>query len=211
MPSYEAAPNSRTLISAGWTNPANAYLFNGSYTYSETDNAEEEYDGYNFPLTGNEVIDRVFVKIKDQRKVTTVVQGDGSGHEGYIRVYNGSAWTNYQVTADDFAVTTANDESLTSQSGDASNSQHLIDVTATIDTVAKLQNTKTRLLHNISLTAAGITQRWSIDAITMLVCYSYSDSVPATGKATTKKEKPKELKTIKQVSDALKIVSQSHT
>ena len=78
MPYYEAPPTSRTQIAAGWVNPLNGYAFDVAYTYAETDNAEEEYDGYTFPLTGNEVIDKVFIKIHERRKVTTVIQGDSA-------------------------------------------------------------------------------------------------------------------------------------
>ena len=213
MPFYEAPPTSRTQIAAGWVDPLNGYAFDVAYTYAETDNAEEEYDGYTFPLTGNEVIDKVFIKIHERRKVTTVIQGDSASWRGIIRVYDGSSWTNYQVTEDAFDVTTANDESLTSESGNALNSQCLIDVTATIDTVAKLHAAKTRLLFMILGTAAGITLRWSVDAITMIVCYSYSDSVPATiGTAKTRKDPvTKEFRAIQKTSEALRTASQSHT
>lgn len=188
-------------------------MFDGTYAYSETDDAEQEYDGYKFPLGGVEILDKVFVKIKDLRNLTTVVQGDTAGFEGTVRVYDGSSWTNYQVTADDFAVSTGNDESLTYQSGDASNSIYYIDVTSTLSTIAKLKNSKLRLLFNISATAAGITLRWSVDAATILVCYSYSDSVPVTrGSATTKQQlSTKELNALREASNILKTASQSHT
>ena len=120
----------------------------------------------------------------------------------------------YQVTEDAFDVTTVpNAESLTSESGNAVNSHCLIDVTATIDTVTKLHAAKTRLLFMILGTAAGITLRWSVDAVTMLVCYSYSDSVPATiGTAKTRKDtETKEFRAIQKTAEALRTASQSHT
>lgn len=213
MPTWETHATSTTAIAAGWTNPTNAYVFDGSYAYSETDDAEQEYTGYKFPLGGVEIIDKVFIKLKDLRNLTTIVQGDAASFEGSIKVYDGSSWTTYQITADDFAVSTANDESLTYQSGDASNNIYYIDVTSALNTVAKLKNAKTRLLFNISATAVGITVRWSIDAITILVCYSYSYTVPATrGSAQTKRDLPtKEVQALKNVSNYLKTASQSHT
>lgn len=206
MPVYEAPPTSTTVIAAGWDTPTNGYAFNGSYTYSETDDAEQEYDGYTFPLQGAEVIDKVFVKIKDLRNVTTVAQGDAASFEGSVKVYDGSSWTTYQVTADDFAVSTANDEDLTNQSGDASNTIYFLDVTSTLNTVAKLNSAKTRILFNISATAAGITLRWSVDAITLLVCYhTVGDVFIGASSATTRQDaKKREHLAVKRVADYLR-------
>lgn len=41
-------PSTTTTIVAGWTNPTNAYVEDGLCTYSSTDDAEQEYGGWNW-------------------------------------------------------------------------------------------------------------------------------------------------------------------
>jgi len=176
MPFIEKFPQTTTVIVAGWTNPDNALRFNGSYAYTETDLAEQEYDGYGFQMRGNPNIDKVFIRIKEMRAVTTVIQGDDSSSISYVEVYDGSSWNTYQVSGDIFNVSTGNDESLTSFSGNAANSTHAIDVTAFLNTVTKINSAKTRLKYDILTTSAGITLRWSVDCISILVCYSPSSA-----------------------------------
>ncbi len=255
MPAKELPPSSTTLIAAGWTDPTNGYLFDDAYTYSETDNAEQEYDGYG---TVYGEIDKVFVKLKSKTRVTTVVQGDTATATCTLKVYNGTSWATYQVSAVDFAVSTANDESLVDSHGDNSNAVIYIDVTNHVDSTTKLENAKTRLLSAITETKlltlelagyvscvagdvgktvtddgvsigtlasydnvartwvvntsivpagasvmaivtgtgagttvagapTGITIRWSVDAVTFLVCYHEAGDV-FIGAATTKKD-----------------------
>lgn len=180
MPIIEKYPTNTAVIAAGWTNPTNAYTFNNTYAYSETDNAEQEYAGYDFSITGNEVIDKIYVSLKWTASVTTVIQGDAATFTGSIKVYDGSTWQTYQVTAGNFAVSTANDESLVSSTGDNSNNRIAIDVTSFLDTLAKINSAKTRLLFDIPTTAAGITLRWSVDCVSLIVCYHFEGGIMAT-------------------------------
>lgn len=175
-------PASTAVVAAGWTNPTDAYSFDNTYAYSETTAAEQEYGGYGFDVPGNEVIDKVYAVIKWFSTVTTVVQGDAANFTCSIEVYDGSTWQTYQVTAENFAVSTANDESLVCTSGNTSNSQTAIDVTALLNTPTKVNNSKTRLLFVIGATAAGITLRWSVDCISLLAVHHAVGGIPATTK-----------------------------
>jgi hypothetical protein len=173
-----------------WVAPTNAYSDNGSLAYAETDLAEQEYDGYTFPgIEGSETIDKIFVRLQEIRSVTSVLQGDNSASVSYVKVYDGSTWNSYQVSGDVFAVTTVNDESLTSLSGNAANSTHAVDVTAFINNAAKLKDIKVRLLFDVVSASVGITIKWSVDFVSVLVCYHYSDSIPVSrGAAKTRKQ-----------------------
>lgn len=175
-------PSSTAIVAAGWTNPTDAYSFNNTYAYSETAAAEQEYADYGFAVPGNEIIEKVYAVIKWFSTVTTVVQGDAANFTCSIEVYDGSTWQTYQVTKETFAVSTANDESLVCTSGDTGNSQTAIDVTSFLNTPAKVNNSKTRLLFTIGATAAGITLRWSVDCISLLACHNAQGGIPATTK-----------------------------
>ena len=105
-------PTGSTVIVAGWTNPSDAYTFNNTYAYSETDNAEQEYNGYGLNVAGNEVIDKVYAVLKWKTLVTVDTTGDSATGTCTLRVYDGSTWQNYQVTAQAYNCTTINDESF---------------------------------------------------------------------------------------------------
>ncbi len=152
MPTIQKYPVTTTLIVAGWTNPTNAYVFDNAYAYSETDAAEQEYDGYGILLTGVEVIDKVCVLIKSKTTLTSDVTGDTATATCTLRVYDGSSWQNYQVTAKAYSCTTINDESFTVTEGDDSNATILIDVTSHVSTLDELKNAKTRLLFAVTET-----------------------------------------------------------
>jgi hypothetical protein len=141
--------------------------------------------------------------LKWKASVTTVNQGDTATGTCTVRVYNGSTWQNYQVTAQAFSVSTANDESLVASEGDNSNAPTLIDVTSFIDTLPKLASIKTRLLF-AKVTAAGITARWSVDAVSIIACYHAIADV-FIGAATTKHDlDKKEYRAVKAVAHYLK-------
>ena len=187
-----------TFYLGAWINPEDAYSFNNTYTYSETDTAEQEYDGYIFDIAGNEVIDKVYAVLKWTSRVTTVVQGDTASFVCSIKIYNGSTWQTYQVTAEAFDVSTANDESLVCTSGNTSDSETAIDITAFLDTPTKINSAKTRLLFSIVATAAGITLRWSVDSISLLVCHHPVGGVLATMKRELPLESRKALLSLKK-------------
>ena len=206
MPFIEKFPASTSVVTAGWTNPTNAYTFNNSLTYTETNTACQQYDGYSIPLTGNEVIDKVLVRLKTKTSLTTVAVGDTAVSYCNIQVYDGSTWTEYQIMAHDYTCTTANDESFSISEGDNTNADILIDVTSIIDTLAKLQAFKTRLYFAVN-PAAGVTIRWSIDCISVIVCYHVVGGVMATpprNSAITKQSmNPRVKKALLNVKNAL--------
>jgi hypothetical protein len=104
------------------------------------------------------------------------------------------------------AVSTANDESLVASEGDNSNAPTLIDVTALVDTLPKLQSVKTRLLF-AKTTPAGVTVRWSVDAISIIACYHAIADV-FIGAATTKHDlDKKEYRAVKAVAQYLEATS----
>jgi hypothetical protein len=105
------------------------------------------------------------------------------------------------------AVSTANDESLVASAGDNSNTATLIDVTAFIDTLAKLGTIKTRLLF-AKTTPAGVTIRWSVDGISILACYHAIADV-FIGAATTRRDlEKKEYRAVDAVAKYLEATSQ---
>ncbi len=186
-------PSTTTLIAAGWTDPTNGYTFNNQLTYAETDLAEQEYDGYGFDVTqiGTGTIDKVLALIKYTTSLTKIGAGDSSTVICYIRIYNGSSWQNYQVTSETYVNNTPLvDEQPTITTGDTSNAIVAIDVTSFLDTLAKISSAKARLLFNITATSAGVTPRWSVDCISLIVCYSPSSA----GAAILKRELPSKAK-----------------
>ncbi len=205
MPYQEQFPVSTAIVTAGWNNPTRIYIEDNSYATSSTDTAEQSYDYNPFDI-GSGILDKVFVKIKYYSLLTIVNTGDTGSITFIIRVYDGTTWTNYQVTALTYACTTANDESLTSQDGDNSNNEVAIDVTSIINTVNKLQNIQTALLTNIT-TEAGVTPSIAVDSMSILVCYHSSDAVYSTGTAKTRKELMKESKALSAVTKFLKVTS----
>ena len=202
MPSLERLPISTTQVVAGWTNPTRCYIFNNSYANSTTNLAEQTYD-YLPLLTGAEVIDKVFVKLEYYYLLTGVNLGDDATITFSIKVYDGSTWTTYQVSANTFALSTANDESFTHTIGDNSNSTIYIDVTSKLDTLAKLNSAQTRLLT--ALTAdAGLTPNVYVDAISILAVYhSEVGIMPSRGAATTRRSRPRVKKALDSVEQYL--------
>lgn len=206
MPFLELQPINTTVVAAGWSDPTNAYLYNNSFAYSETNNAEQSYDYANF-FRGNQVIDKVFVKLEFIVKQTTVLTGDNATCTFSIKVYDGSSWTTYQVTKYVYACTTGNAESFTCTDGDNSNSTVAIDVTSKLNTIAKLNSAQTRLLTAITVDA-GVTMRVSVDCISILVCYHIEGGAYPTAKAVTRKDLDrKEYRAVESVSKYLKAVS----
>jgi len=201
----------RAYTTNSWVNPTNAYSFNNSYAHAETTGAEQEYYNYHVGLMGNQVLDKVFVCLKWIAKVSTVVLGDTATGTCVVRVHNGSTWLNFQVTAQDYACSTGNDETFYVTDGDTSNSTTLIDVTSHINTLAKLNSVKTRLLATITV-SNGATVRWSVDCVSILVCYHIEGGVYPKATATTRRDlKTKPHHAIVKVADYLKQTSQSHT
>lgn len=201
MPVFQRVPTSTAVVAAGWVNPTNAYAFDNTYAYSETNLAEQSFDYRSFAqaLGGTETIDKVFVRLKWNYKLTGINVGDDATVTFSIKVYDGSTWTTYQVTAATFSCTTANDESFTDTDGDNSNSIVFIDVSTVLNTHTKLNSAQTRLLTTITADA-GLTPRISVDAITLLVCYHIEAGVMYTGEpATTKYSNPKARKALQTV------------
>lgn len=152
MPVIERNPTVTTVIVAGWQDPTNAYAFDNAFAYTETDVSNQEYSGYGVGLSGVEEIDKVLIRLKWKTTVTAVISGDTATTTCTLRVYNGSTWQDYQVTAQDYACSTVNDESFVLSEGDNSNASALVDVTGHVDTLAKLQSIKTQLLSAITET-----------------------------------------------------------
>ena len=201
---HDAFPNTcdagDTYLLGGWVNPTDAYTFNNTFAYSETDTAEQEYAYSNF-LTGNEIIDKVFVRIKWKSTITGVNTGDTAAGTCSIKVYDGSTWATYQVTAQDYAVSTISDESLVISEGDNTNTSALIDVTSHIGSLAELNSAKTRLLF-VATEDAGLTLRWSVDAVSILVCYHIVGGVYAS-RAVTKQDNPRSREALNAVKKFL--------
>lgn len=206
MPTLERTPISTTLVVAGWNNPTRAYAFNNSYANSTTNNAEQTYGYQSFsprPLSGQETIDKVFVKLEYYYLLTGVNVGDNTTLTFSIKVYDGTSWTTYQITKAIFACTTANDESFTDTIGDNSNSTLYIDVTSKINTMVKLNNVQTRLLTTLTADA-GLTPNIYVDAISIVVCCHTLAGVMATGKqATTKYSSPQAKRALRTVEKYL--------
>ena len=208
MPTKEQSPTGTSVVAAGWTDPTNAYVFDGAQTVATADNAEQEYTGLGITLGGNETIDKVFVKIKYRTTIATLIQGDAATFEGYIKVYDGSAWNTITVITTVYSCTTANDETLSFLGGDITNDPTVyIDVTSYLDTKAKLASAVLRLLFNITATAAGETLAWRVDGIALLVCYSTGS---AGSLAVTKYTYPQKAKTaINAVEKALETLAET--
>src|SRR3990167_9610172 len=98
MPTTERGATSTTVITAGWTNPNNAFRFDDSYASTSTDTAEQEYDGFNLKLGGQEIIDKVFAKIEHYISMVKAAAGDSAEVTCTLQVYDGSTWQNYQIT-----------------------------------------------------------------------------------------------------------------
>ncbi len=188
-------------------NTTNAYTFNNSYASSTTHNAEQQYDYPNFSpsnLGGNEVLDKVFVKLKWYYKLTGVTAGDDANITFTVKVYDGSSWTSYTVGYAVFACTTANDESFTDTAGSNNIQTVFIDVTGKLGTMAKLNLAATRLVTTLTADA-GLTPQIYVDAISVLACYHRPYGVMATrGAAQTKRELPNEYQTLEQLAHSLR-------
>ncbi len=208
MPFAEAYPISTAVVAAGWANPTNAYSVNNSYATTSTNLAEQSYD-YNPILKGVEVIDKVFVRVKYTMAVATVLGGDNATLTFSVKVYDGSSWTTYQVTALTYACTTVNGESFTSTDGDNSNSVVAVDCTAALNTLEKLNSAQTALLAAVT-SEAGVTVTLSVDCISLLVCYHTQGDVYA-GAAKTRRNpndpEPKEYRALKAVRNYLTVTS----
>lgn len=155
MPIIEKRPTSTTVVVAGWIDPTNVYAFDNAFAYSETNLAEQEYDGYSaLPniLQGVEVIDKVYARLKWKTLLTNDTIGDTASATCTLRIYDGSTWQNYQVTAKSYTCTTTNDESFTDSEGDDTNIATNIDVTSHINTLNKWNSAKTRLLFAVTET-----------------------------------------------------------
>ena len=202
MPFLELPPISTAVVAAGWQDPTNAYAFDNSYAYSETSTAEQSYD-YQAALTGSEVIDKVFARIKYIPKLTGVLTGDDATLTFTLKVYDGSTWTNFQVAKLVYAVTTASDESLTVTVGDNSNSSVSVDVTSVLSTLAKLNSAQTALLTTITADA-GLTVRVSVDCVSLLVLYHTVGDVFVGKHASTRRDlEAAPYKAIRKVAQAL--------
>lgn len=205
MPVFERVPTSTAVVVAGWASPTNAYKFDNAYTTSQTNLAEQSYDYRPFSqaLGGTETIDKVFVKIKWYYRLQGILTGDDATITFNIKVYDGSTWTTYQITAATFNCTTANDESFTDTDGDNSNSTVFIDVTSVLNTHAKLNSAQTRL-HTTLTADAGLTPRISVDCISLLVCYHIKAGIFPRDVAATKHTSPNARKALQTVEAYLK-------
>jgi len=174
-----------------WQSATNLRSFNGANAHAETDNAEVECSNYYLgsAFGGSERLDKVFVRIRFTSRFTIDGDGDDCSFKGYIRVYDGSSWQNYQVTADVYACTTVNAEDFTVTSGDGSNAIKAIDVTSHLDTMAKVMSAKTRLLMDVTAADPCVTPRWSVDCVSILVCTSPPAGVMVDAKPNWKAEK----------------------
>jgi hypothetical protein len=205
MPVSECFPTATAVIVAGWTTPANAYAFDNAYTYSETTTAEQEYLGYYGMPAGTEIIDKVFIRLKWKSTITTLNQGDTATGVCTLNVYNGATWQSYQVTTQVLSVTTVNDESFVATAGDDTNESTLIDVTTFINTLAKLASIKTRLLFTVAV-AAGVTVRWSVDAVSVLICH-HSEGGAYISATTERDLDKKEYRAVRKVKKYLEATS----
>ena len=278
MPVIEKGAQSTSVVAAGWVTPENAFRFDNAFAYSETDLAEQEYD-YGAFLKGNEVIDKVFARLKWKSLLTSLTTGDTATVTCTLRVYDGSTWQNYQVTAKSYNCTTINDESFTDSEGDDTNNLALVDVTAHIGTHDKLNSAKTRLLFAVTETKqitlllagyvscvagdigktvtddgvsvgtlvsydnvartwvitttatiadasvmaivtgtgagtttgaqTGTTIRWSVDAVTLLVCYSPSSAGTTHMAITQTTYPPQIIKAFDAVEKTLELIETS--
>ena len=283
MPVIEKGAQSTSVVAAGWTDPTNAFRFDDSLAYTETDNAEQEYAGFGIKLAGTETIDKVFVKVKHTTKVTTIAVATAATFICYIKVYNGSTWQTYQVTSESYTRSTPNtnktgtadaggdathtvdaerteaedfwnDSYITFTSGtnngltrlvtdfvaatdtlthdafpavvalgdtyyitdidtvtdgDTSNQTSMIDVTSFLNTIAKINAAAIRLLLDITVAGVGVTPRWSVDAVTLLVCYSPS-SAGTTHMAVTKTTYPPQvIKAFDAVEKTLELIEKT--
>jgi hypothetical protein len=208
LPVIEHLPVSTTVVAAGWNNPTRCYLFNNTYANSTTNNAEQTYDYNAFsprPLGGQEVLDKVFVKLEYYYLLTGVAVGDDATLTFSVKVYDGSSWTTYQITKNTFACTTVSDESFTDTIGDNSNSTMYLDVTGKLNTMAKLNSAQTRLLTTLTADA-GLTPNVYVDAVSLVACYHTPYSVMATrGTATTRRSYPKAKRALQTVEDYLTV------
>lgn len=203
---HDAFPNTcdagDTYVIGGWVNPTNAYTQNNLYATCTTDAGEQSYDYPSF-FSGNEAIDKVFVKLKYTYLITGAVAGAAATCLFSVKVYDGSSWTTYQVSNNIFATDTANN-ALTDTIGDNSNSTVLIDVTSTIDTIAKLNSIQTALLTAITADA-GLTPQVKVDLASILVTYHIEGGAYPTGTAQTTRSYPKTKKALDAVDQILSL------
>lgn len=203
MPTIEAFPTGTAVVVAGWTNPEYAYRTDNTYATSSTDTAEQAYTGFANPfkaLGGAETIDKVFVKIKHYIAYTKAPAGTGDSATATasIKVYDGSSWTTYQITALTYTNNEpATDEDHTAQVGNNSNPVLHIDVTTVLNTIAKLQASSLRLLFAVT-GSNGVTVTWSVDSVSLIVCYGIVAGIP-TREATTQYTSPKAKKALAAV------------
>jgi len=203
MPVAERAPISTTVVAAGWNNPTRCYNFDNNYADSTTNNAEQTFDYKAFSPTilgGQETLDKVFVKIKWYYKLTGLLTGDDCNITFTVKVYDGSSWTSYTVGYSVFNCTTANDESFTDTAGSNSIQTQFIDVTSTLNTLAKLNSAQTRLLTTLTADA-GLTPQILVDAINIVACYHMKAGIMAPGKSVIRKhDYPQARKAFRAVS-----------
>jgi hypothetical protein len=202
MPYLELRPTSTAVVAAGWNNPTNAYTYNNTYADSSTDTAEQSYD-YGTFLSGVEVLDKVFVKLKYNTVLAAVLGGDNATLTFSVKVYDGSAWTTFQVTALVYACTTINGESFTSTDGDNSNNTISIDVTSVLNTLDKLNSAQTALLTAITADA-GLTCTVNVDCVSILACYHTTADVFA-GQAKTVNDNRNTREALKKVEQYLSL------
>ncbi len=201
---HDAFPNvvalGDTYIIGGWVNPTNAYVYDNTYTSATTNNAEQSYDYGGF-LSGVEVIDKVFVKVKYNTVLAAVLGGDNATVTFSVKIYDGSTWTTYQVTALVYACTTINGESFSSTDGDNSNSIIAIDCTNVLNTLDKLNSAQTAL-HTAITVEAGLTLTVNVDCVSLLVCYHTNAEVFA-GQAKTQRDNKSTREALKKLEQYL--------
>jgi len=89
--------SSTAAITSGWVNPTYTYVSDNNWTYSDTDNAEQEYAGYGFNFTEQHVIKEVYVGVEGY---TTNAENETLE----VAVWNGSVWISH--TAEDYSTET---------------------------------------------------------------------------------------------------------
>ena len=125
------SPSSTTTIVSGWNNPTNVYSSDDNRAYSSTDEAEQEYSGYDINIPSEATIKGVYVGVEGY---TT----DASNEELFVYLWDGNVW--YGVTAHDYSGETL---------------QWLNFTSVTSWTPEKVNSIKTKIEYNIITQGGG--------------------------------------------------------
>lgn len=135
--SLEKAPTETTTITAGWTDPENAFADDGNAVWTETEMAEQEYAGFNFNLADSVVVDKVFVYLKEPQIYVETGAQNLITMKLEVKVYNGSDW-NLPFKTFDIMGSKNSDLQTTSEYPN-------FDITSFIDTPDKVNDVKVRV------------------------------------------------------------------